>query len=574
MSRVLFKMRNANAVGFLLVLILVLAAILRIGWLSRGDVLTDESAYAFRSIALIDYYGDKLQTTPYEWFDPDIPFWTRLSFHDHPPLLFLIQYVFMRVLGDTHFAFRLPSALLGIASVYLIYKIGLKLYSRNVGLLAAALLAVTANHVYISRVGFHGVYIVFFLLLVSYLFLRSFDNDKYFIWTGVAVGMALLTHYALFIVVPAMGIYLVFFRRDTLKNRKLRLGALVVLLLFSPVIVYNYQLYQSVQHFDLQLSYVFGQNPEVWQAAPGKDIGSLTDRLYFFPSNLIASNSWVLLSLFTLSFALFIVRLGKTARMGMRRHGFLILSSLYLIVLVLLVGPSFRFLVVFTPILVLSVAVLFISAYQKRFRDQRARYATLIIIAAVILFELLYTINSQIAFYPRGPEMWAYSRVRSENFNWGYNELERYLKNELGWKTPDPQIEQKYVFLQNLQDDILLEAEQKHYRSYSAVVVYDSNLHYAPQIWNLLRLKIYHAWPVVTTQTFLKFLEENKINGVRTSTFSNHYFIVPTGKIKLRNPANITTFGVLFERDLQERGIQYESLYNPRGDEVFRVYKF
>src|SRR3989338_9413348 len=104
--------------------ILVIAAILRLWNLEIGDTLSDEVLYSFRAIGMLDFDEAADQTTPLEWFDPSIPSWTKFSFHDHPPLVFAVQHLFMRVLGETPFAFRLPSALLGIASVYLLYLMG------------------------------------------------------------------------------------------------------------------------------------------------------------------------------------------------------------------------------------------------------------------------------------------------------------------------------------------------------------------------------------------------------------------------------------------------------------------
>ena len=103
--------------------ILVIAAILRLWGLNRGDTMSDEVFYAFRAIGPMDFDHAEFQTTPLEWFDPQIPAWTKLSFHDHPPLVFWVQHFFIKIFGENNFAFRLPSALLGIASVWLVYLI-------------------------------------------------------------------------------------------------------------------------------------------------------------------------------------------------------------------------------------------------------------------------------------------------------------------------------------------------------------------------------------------------------------------------------------------------------------------
>ncbi|MBI2406457.1 MAG: glycosyltransferase family 39 protein, partial [Candidatus Harrisonbacteria bacterium] len=155
-----------------LIAIFIVAAALRLYNLSSGDPVNDEVFYAFRGLGMMDFDEAEHQTTPLEWHDPgtgssaaaayppsldvqcaasrntlgkildlltrrcawdgarigtgQVPqgppngrWWMLFSFHDHPPLVFAVQHVFMRVFGENIFAFRLPSALLGLASVYL-----------------------------------------------------------------------------------------------------------------------------------------------------------------------------------------------------------------------------------------------------------------------------------------------------------------------------------------------------------------------------------------------------------------------------------------------------------------------
>ncbi|MEK7085312.1 MAG: glycosyltransferase family 39 protein, partial [Patescibacteria group bacterium] len=187
--------------------ILILAAALRLYGLSRGDTLTDEVLYAFRAVGPLDFDEAEAQTTPLEWLDPNIPWWTSLSFHDHPPLVFWVQHIFIKIFGETNFVFRLPSVILGLLSIWLLYLIGKKLYSEETGLLAAFLLAVTVNHVYISRTGLQEAYVIFFILLASYLFLRALEKDDYLIWTSIALGFGFLAKYTVFVLVPIFFVY-------------------------------------------------------------------------------------------------------------------------------------------------------------------------------------------------------------------------------------------------------------------------------------------------------------------------------------------------------------------------------
>src|SRR3989338_6676715 len=95
---------------------LLFVAILAIGAgfiffrLTRADMLGDDATYALRSIGYFDYLASAEQTTPVQWFGYR-PWWSFLSFHDHPPLYFLIHYTAFKLFGVSALAARVPTAL-------------------------------------------------------------------------------------------------------------------------------------------------------------------------------------------------------------------------------------------------------------------------------------------------------------------------------------------------------------------------------------------------------------------------------------------------------------------------------
>ena len=143
---------------------MVLALFLRVFSLTHHDVYTDEALLSFRAIGLIDYDAALIQTTPWQWF-PAVPWWARLSFHDHPILFFLLEHWSMSLLGVNLIAVRLPAVLAGVGSVAIIYLIGKRLAGEKAGLIAESLLAVSSYHVCVSRVGLlDGAEIIFMML--------------------------------------------------------------------------------------------------------------------------------------------------------------------------------------------------------------------------------------------------------------------------------------------------------------------------------------------------------------------------------------------------------------------------
>jgi hypothetical protein len=337
------------------------------------------------------------------------------------------------------------------------------------------------------------------------------------------------------------------------------------------VIIYNIELYRTVGHFDFQISYLISGPPEVWPEQPGKETGTLEDRIFNFIPNLIDGHSWVFLSMFAFALVSFFFMIFKKPKETLAKHSFLTIAVLSLLLLISAIGPSFRFLSMLTPFLALGIAVFTYAAYQKLFQNKpKIAY---VLLALIVIFEISYSINSQIIYYPKGKEVWAYSYVRYENYNWGYNELAKFLKKELDGKMPQIAFEIQYEFLEKIQ----LESFEKDLKAgkeeYPALIIYDGNVQMAAQLWVLDRLQIYHGWPVIKTETYFDFLEEKGFDYFYRSGFKNYYFIIPTNKVPLKSPVQLTNTGQKFEEQLRTQ-LEPISIKNQRGEEVFRVYKF
>jgi 4-amino-4-deoxy-L-arabinose transferase-like glycosyltransferase len=109
--------------------------------------------------------------------------------------------------GSANLLARLDSALIGTASVGLLYAVGATLFTRRVGLIAALFLAVAFLHVRNSQYGVNDVPSVGFLLLSFYfvvLLLRQ-PALRWYVLAGVAGGLAASTKYNMgFFFVPLL----------------------------------------------------------------------------------------------------------------------------------------------------------------------------------------------------------------------------------------------------------------------------------------------------------------------------------------------------------------------------------
>lgn len=545
-----------------LIAILILAAALRLVGLERGDPMNDEVTYAFRAVGLADSFNDpSIQMTTWEELDPDIPGWTRLSFHDHPPLVIWIQHLAMRLLGETMWAARLPSAILGVGSAALLFAITRRIASPQAGLIASALFAVTLNAVYASRSALQEPYVVFFVLAAILFFLKALDRPRWFVASGAAIGLGLLAKYTAAVFFPIAGTYLLLFRRNLFRNGSLWLGALLALAVASPIIIYNALLFRTTGHFDLQLSYLAGRLPEAWQYTAGKDIGSPAERAQIFLPRLWFSHSWLFLTLAAASAAGFFGSLIRAPARTSRRHAITVLALVFGALLVLATGPSFRFLALLTPFLAIAAGC-FLAQAGERLRSFFPTAAPFVIITVIVIiaaFEAAYAVNNQIAYYPAGPRPWFASPLRYENFNWGHNELDRYLAGELAGKIPALTFEPRYQFVRDLQERRIARSRERGSEPYPALFVIYANLDLAPELWILHRRLMHDGWPIMTLDEYREAFGSDPASAGRAG-FRHQYVILQSSIVPTPEFRTLTS------------GADPIPVVNPRGEKAFWVY--
>lgn len=121
------------------------------------------------------------------------PHWNGEYFYQKPPLTIWITALLFRLFGVNEFTARIFSALCGVACVLLVSLIGRLFLSNAQALMAGVILLATPHFNYFARQGSMDVPLTAFLLLGFYLYLRSKEDPRYWIGTGAAMGLAVLT---------------------------------------------------------------------------------------------------------------------------------------------------------------------------------------------------------------------------------------------------------------------------------------------------------------------------------------------------------------------------------------------
>ncbi|RME39509.1 MAG: hypothetical protein D6793_01020, partial [Thermoflexia bacterium] len=163
------------------------------------------------------------------------------------PLFIYLAAGTIGLLGRSPFALRLASAFVGMLTVAATAAAGRALFSRRVGLLAAAVLAVTLWHVHLSRVGFRAVTLPLMVALVFWQGARAVRTGRVhlWLWTGALYGLLFYTYTAARftpLALAAFVLYLLTVRGPRALRPHLRglgLAALVALVVLLPLVLHT-----------------------------------------------------------------------------------------------------------------------------------------------------------------------------------------------------------------------------------------------------------------------------------------------------------------------------------------------
>ncbi len=174
-----------------LLLIILLAAILRLSFLGSAPntFSTDEASNGYDAYSILltgrDRYGD--------WF----PVLLR-GFNDARESLYVYLIIpGLKLFGLNEFTTRFPSAIAGIAIVPIVFYLAQELWQQTkVSLGAALLVAISPWSIYFSRLAFRANLMPVFVCLGLLLFLRSWRQPYYLIFSSICFGISLQTYAA------------------------------------------------------------------------------------------------------------------------------------------------------------------------------------------------------------------------------------------------------------------------------------------------------------------------------------------------------------------------------------------
>src|SRR3989338_7964630 len=150
----------------------------------------------------IGFWGDEIQSVSFakKNISTLLQYISKTEFS--PPLNYIVLH-FASYFGKSEFIFRLPLALSGIITIYVIYKLGSLLFTSKEGLVSAFLLAISPFHTLYSRdARMYSLFTLFSLSSYLFFYLAS-KNNKLFLWIlySFSITLSLYTHYFMVFVI-------------------------------------------------------------------------------------------------------------------------------------------------------------------------------------------------------------------------------------------------------------------------------------------------------------------------------------------------------------------------------------
>jgi uncharacterized membrane protein len=260
------NVKEKNKEIFLLFCVLAIGLVLRLNNLSGRSLWTDEFFTLFQSSGHgvdIENFLDSLshKQTPELLKAEDLKRFLQndpaksikdvskgLLYTDtHPPLYFWIMYVWMKVFGDNASAIRFFSVLMGLAAIFLAYRVGTYLFNTKVAFFCALFMSISTFAVrYSQEARSYALIMVLGLLsCLSILRFEKYNKNSDIFCFAIFNALGIYTHYFYsFLVIAQFVYFIIVSQKDREKNEKFYLAFLGSLLLLSgwviPVILKGY----------------------------------------------------------------------------------------------------------------------------------------------------------------------------------------------------------------------------------------------------------------------------------------------------------------------------------------------
>jgi 4-amino-4-deoxy-L-arabinose transferase-like glycosyltransferase len=165
------------------------------------------------------------------------------GYYEHPPMIAWAIRFFTLLLGNNQWALEVGSQTITLLSFLALFLLTRKFFGARAAFFSVLALEATPLFTVGSMIFVIDTVLILFVLWAALLFWKGLDQDKpgYFYWSGLALGLALLSKITA-VLFPFSCLIFLFFSpkgRKALRSPHLYLACLLSLVVFSPFVYWN-----------------------------------------------------------------------------------------------------------------------------------------------------------------------------------------------------------------------------------------------------------------------------------------------------------------------------------------------
>lgn len=170
------------------------------------------------------------------------------NYFDHPPMVaLLIRLTTLNLYFTNELFVRLGAIIFGAINTYLIYYICTGIKNKKAGIIASLLYTASLYSSIIASIFILPDSPQLFFWLISIYFLIQIVTDttqhkklnQYLILFGLFSGLCIMSKIHGVFLWLGFGLYVLFYKRELLKNSSLYLAILITLVIISPILIWN-----------------------------------------------------------------------------------------------------------------------------------------------------------------------------------------------------------------------------------------------------------------------------------------------------------------------------------------------
>jgi len=165
----------------------------------------------------------------------------------YPPLFDVATFFSFKIFGVSLFAARLVPVVFSLLSLWAVFELTHSMYDGKVALLSVAFLAIMPAYFWLSQMAMLETMLLFFVMLSLLCFYKWLitKKDKMLVFSGLAIGLGLLTKYQMIATAIVLLLSILFLARKQLKLalKKFSLTIASAVLVVTPWIVIAYEVY-------------------------------------------------------------------------------------------------------------------------------------------------------------------------------------------------------------------------------------------------------------------------------------------------------------------------------------------